>query len=122
MSLSRGVVAKSFAFDRPTHRIPEFGASVAALCTGAPICRRNANAVTYASAPPIAIPIKTPSSASPEARQIPTAPEELRLEGRELFIYFPNGMDGYKFWMVFTPLDDNAPPGRDLSEPDQADH
>src|SRR5512139_654952 len=26
-------------------------------------------------------------------------------------LYFPEGMDGYKFWMVFTPLDDTPPPG-----------
>ncbi len=26
-------------------------------------------------------------------------------------LYFPDGIDGYKFWMVFTPLDDTPPPG-----------
>ncbi len=26
-------------------------------------------------------------------------------------LYFPEGMDGYTFWMVFTPLDDTPPPG-----------
>jgi hypothetical protein len=34
-------------------------------------------------------------------------------------IYFPEGMDGYKFWMVFTPLDDTPPPGVESQIPPQ---